>query len=121
MNRVCRSGSFSIIEDGPYIEHHRKYGHDAEVATDIGNATAFEDEHPHDINEIRNRIETGNDLCPVGHTIDGCVEAAEQNENHHEEKGDEHGLLLCVGIGADEQAEAQHSHHVHGGKCIEQG
>ena len=33
--------SLSIIEDGPYIEHHCKYGHNAEVAADIGKAAAF--------------------------------------------------------------------------------
>ena len=61
-----------------------------------------------------------NHLCPRRHAVDGCEESAHQHKNHDEEERDGHRLLLRVGVGGDEQSEAEERDEVDGEKAVEQ-
>ena len=61
---------------------------------DIHKITPFQQNHSHHLYEIGDGVEAGELLRPDGHALDGCEQAAQQNEDDEEKPGDEHSLLL---------------------------
>lgn len=112
---------FAVIEDGEGVDDEGCRQDDGEMALNIGEGASFEQDKTHDFNEPSDGIEPGYFLGPVGHTLDGREEAAEQNENDEEEPGHEHGLLLRIGDGGDEESEAQEDEQVGGGEEKDEG
>src|SRR5690606_38552593 len=61
-------------------------------------------------------IEFGDHPGPARHAFYRREESAHQNEDHHEEPREEHGLLLGVGEVGDKEADPQHNEQVDAGE-----
>ncbi len=72
------------------------------MVLDVVEPAALQHHHAHHLDEVRHRIQPSNHDGPIGHAINRGEQAAHQHEDHHEEKGDGHGLLLGFGIGGDQ-------------------
>src|SRR5690606_19696363 len=116
--KVCYLTFFTVIERCPSVENDSKPQHSTQVREYVGPAAPFKHDHTHDFNKIAYRIEAGYRLSPRGHAIDGGKQSAHQDEYHHEEKHDKHGLLLRIGIGGYQQTEAQYSQQVNAYEAV---
>ena len=79
---------------------------------------AFEVNHSHHLHEILQRVEIGNDLRPMRHTVDGSEQPAQDNEDQHVEEDHEHGLLHGFGIVRDNKPKTRHNENVDGSKEV---
>lgn len=91
------------------------------MSADVAPAAAFEDNHSADLHKIRHGVSSCDGACPSGHTFDRGKESAHQDEDHHEEKGDEHDLLLGLAGGGNEQAQAKHGDEIDNEIKVEEG
>ena len=67
--------------------------------TDVFKSRSFQQDHPHHVNKIGQRVDLIHALRPVWHALHGSKQPAHQNKYNQEEKGQEHGLLLGIGYG----------------------
>lgn len=85
-----------VIPDRKSIQHHTKAKHRQEVVPDVIKAAALKHHHPHNLDKVGHWIDFGKPLRPYRHAIYRGVQSAQQYENHHHEKGQQHRLLLGV-------------------------
>ena len=64
--------------------------------------TAFNHNHPHNVDEVRNRNKICNDFCPTGHTVNRRKKPTHQVEYLYEEKSKRLCLLLRFGVGRNQ-------------------
>ena len=95
--------SFTIIQHRKPIKKHRKTSHRHKLRFNIFKSAAFQNYHPNDLNKISGGIEFGGDLRPFRHRINICIKSTQQNEYHHKEKCNKHGLLLGIDEGRKQQ------------------
>ena len=69
-------GALPVVEDGPPVKKYRKAHDGQDLALDVSQPAPLKDHHPHDFNEIGNRVEPGNDLGPWRHTLYGGKQPA---------------------------------------------
>lgn len=63
----------------------------------------FKHYHPHDPDKISDGVDVIEFLCPFRHTFNRGKKATHQDEDHHEEKRNQHGLLLSISHRGDQQ------------------
>ena len=115
---ACLSRCFPVIPDCPTIQHHGKTEYGAEVGKNGRPTASFKDNHAHHFHEVTHRIQCRYGLRPAGHTIYRGEQSAHEDEHHHEEKHDKHGLLLGVGVCGNQKAETEHRQQIHPNKSI---
>lgn len=83
--------------------------------------TATSDKHGADrIDKVVHGINVGGEIGPVGHGARGGEESAEQEETHHEEPHDEHGLLHGVTVVGDHEPEGREEKSQQHGEYVDE-
>ena len=85
----------------------------------MSKTTAFQHNKAHRVHKMGYRNGITHLPTPSGHTVYTGEETAHQKEYHCKEIGDEHSLQLRIGVGGDEESEAENRNEIHCGKGIQ--
>src|SRR5690606_424460 len=104
---------FAVIPYGPTIQDHGETEYGTEMGKYSQPTAPFEDNHPHHFHEVFHRVQCSYHLRPSGHAIYRSKQSTHEDEHHHEEKHDKHGLLLGICVGGNQKSEAQYCQQVY--------
>lgn len=107
------STALLITENRPHVQSHSESAQGEKLRYKLHKSTSFEIDQAHYLHKIFQRIEYSNDLRPLGHTGYRGKQSAHQDENHNEEKHDEHRLLYRIGIIRDNQPEPRNNQYIY--------
>src|SRR5688500_5728883 len=92
------SSAFPVVQNIPGIQHQVKMQDRQELTPYITEATTLENHQPDHLHKIGQRVDPRDQLGPVRHTVDGSVKTSKEDKHYHQKEGDQHRLLLVIGV-----------------------